>query len=245
MSDPVVLVAGMLCDDEVFRPWLATATSGRSVRLVRPSAESVDAVVAAILTVFPGRFRLVGFSLGGIVAIACALAAPERISRLGLVAVNPLPPRKAQREQWRGWRARSRAGVFAEVVDEVVDAMVPPGSDPDVRRRARKMAMRVGPAEFDRQLALQQSRPEERWALERIAAPTLILAGADDPLCPPPFSAQLHARIPRSRRHVLSDCGHLPFWERPHATASLLAGLLDPDGDDVVYSSEVRPGRRT
>ncbi|HEU4701514.1 MAG TPA: alpha/beta fold hydrolase, partial [Conexibacter sp.] len=50
---------------------------------------SFAGVHADVLALAPARFALAGYSMGGRVALALALAAPDRISRLALIGASP------------------------------------------------------------------------------------------------------------------------------------------------------------
>jgi len=50
--------------------------------------------------------------------------------------------------------------------------------------------------------------------LSDIEAPTLIVVGKDDKVCPLPRAEEMHRLIPHSRLVVLDDCGHIPMYER-------------------------------
>lgn len=63
-------------------------------------------------------------------------------------------------------------------------------------------------------------------AYEQIAVPTLIVAGADDPLREPGYADGLHVRIAGSELHVLERCGHLPQLEQPALFNRLLLDFL-------------------
>ena len=230
----MLVIAGMLCDEEVFGTWLKHAAFRRPVHVLRPSQPSLELAVAAVQGVSDQPVDLLGFSLGGVVAIACAVADPVRVRRLTLVATNPFPPREAQRRVWLEWRSRCLANDFAAVAAEVTDAMVPgPGSDA-LHRRAVDMAHRVGVDEFVRQLDLQLSRPAGPWTFETISAPTTIVAGDHDPLCPPDFQLHLARSIGHARSFVLDDCGHLCFWEQPDGVSRALAAEFDRSEEQVV-----------
>ncbi len=51
--------------------------------------------------------------------------------------------------------------------------------------------------------------------LNKIEAPTLILVGKDDFICPPSQAKRMHDNIPNSALHVFEKCGHFPFIEVP------------------------------
>ncbi|MEV4603290.1 alpha/beta fold hydrolase [Amycolatopsis sp. NPDC049253] len=50
-------------------------------------------------------------------------------------------------------------------------------------------------------------------AYERFRVPTLVIAGAEDPLREPGCADEIAARIPDAELRVYSECGHLPNIE--------------------------------
>ena len=244
MTTPLLAITGMLCDEDVFGTWLERRASLGPVHVLRVTQPSLRLAVADVQAVSDQPVDLLGFSLGGVVALACAVADPARVRQLTLVATNPFPPREAQRRVWRDWQQRCAAGEFAEVATDVTDAMVSGTDSPALHRRAIDMAHRVGVDEFVRQLDLQLSRPAGPWNLDAISAPTTVLAGDHDPLCPPSFSDHLARSVRQVQSSVLAGCGHLCFWEQPDEVRRALAAQVDRGEEEVVYSSRIRPIRR-
>jgi len=65
------------------------------------------------------------------------------------------------------------------------------------------------------------------WArLPQLAVPTLCIFGADDTLVPAENAHRLTDTAPQVRSVVLPDCGHLPQFEWPEATAALIDDFL-------------------
>ena len=60
--------------------------------------------------------------------------------------------------------------------------------------------------------------------LARITAPTLILAGRKDWICPPEFSEEIHALIPGSRLVIVEDSSHSMRVDAPER---LFGEILD------------------
>jgi 2-succinyl-6-hydroxy-2,4-cyclohexadiene-1-carboxylate synthase len=77
-----------LLDPQRYRP-LALDLPGHGAAADGARPITFASCVADVLEAAPTRFALVGYSLGGRVAIHVALAAPERVQRLVLVACNP------------------------------------------------------------------------------------------------------------------------------------------------------------
>src|SRR3954466_14322929 len=80
------LVADRL-DPERYRPLALDLRGHGDARDARPVA--FDGVVSDVAAQAPDRFVLCGYSLGGRVALHVALAHPERVSRLVLLASTP------------------------------------------------------------------------------------------------------------------------------------------------------------
>jgi pimeloyl-ACP methyl ester carboxylesterase len=62
---------------------------------------------------------------------------------------------------------------------------------------------------------------------ERIACPTLALAGSLDPVTPPEFAEAIAAAIPGARAGVIEGAAHWCQLEAPEAVNAQLLQLLD------------------
>ena len=115
----LLLLPGNMCDERMWSgllPWLGE----RAVAAPVPTEATIEAMAATCLERHPGRLMPVGFSMGGIVALAIARAAPDRVAALALLDTNagadapreeraPPPPaeRGARGRTWSGWSPRS------------------------------------------------------------------------------------------------------------------------------------------
>jgi poly(3-hydroxyoctanoate) depolymerase len=91
-------------------------------------------------------------------------------------------------------------------------------------------------------VAARRSRPPTMWGyasqlyavagwtslpwLHRISVPTLVLAGAKDPIVPPLNARILGSRIPDATVHIEPDAGHLLLLDRAPLCAALIADFL-------------------
>lgn len=218
---PLVLLAGMNCTDDL---WAGTGFDDA----IRPELvrESMDAQLDALLGELPDRFVIAGLSLGAIVAMALALAAPERVAGMCLVSTNAKAPTPAQREGWQDWIARLDAGEAAEALQESIlpallsaDAV---GEHPELLDRVRKMGRATSSAQLRAQLRMQLTRVDLLARLAELSMPTLIVSGRDDVICPPHFHTEIASALPRARL-VSYDGGHLLPMEKPHEFGRLLS----------------------
>jgi pimeloyl-ACP methyl ester carboxylesterase len=65
-----------------------------------------------------------------------------------------------------------------------------------------------------------------RGDLTRVRAPTLVVAGEDDPATPPEHGELIASLIPGARLAVLADAAHLANLEQPEAFTALMLDFL-------------------
>ncbi|HEX5728526.1 alpha/beta fold hydrolase [Microbacterium sp.] len=218
---PLVLLPGMNCTADL---WTGCDV-GEALTPVL-SEESIDAQVDRLLAELPRLFVLGGLSLGAIVAMALVVRAPERVAGLCLVSTNAKAPTVEQRISWQNWIERLDAGESARGLqaDALSELLSPEAAKRRVLvERTLAMADATGSDRLRAQLRMQSTRVDLRPALRAVTAPTLLVSGAEDSICPPEFHLEIAAALPRARV-VTIDGGHLLPMERPDAFGALLRG---------------------
>ena len=231
VDEPLVLLPGMNCSARLWsdvETGLSRRMPGLRVQHRPLQSSSIDAGAHALLDTLPQRFALAGLSLGAIVAMAMARIAPERVTRLCLMATNPYAPTSGQRQSWQRLRQDLAAGrAPRDIQHEMLPILLAgPARTPNLDERVLRMADETGSAALDRQLASQATRIDERPALRRVSVPTLLLAGGDDALCPVAKHEEMHQIIEDSRLAVLPGVGHLMTLEAPDTVSGYMAEWL-------------------
>jgi len=184
-----------------------------------------DGLLALLDEVAVERVSLCGISLGGMVGMALALAAPERVERLVLACTSAYigPP--------EGWAERARI-VRTEGIDAIADTVVDrwftrslAREEPETVARFRTMLTATAPEGYARCCeALGAWDARER--ISAIAAPALVIAGADDPATPVAHGELIASRVAGSRLVLLERAAHLANVEQADAfTAAVLEHL--------------------
>jgi 3-oxoadipate enol-lactonase len=166
------------------------------------------------------RFSFVGLSLGGAVGMHLALDAPERLNRLVLAATS------ARFGDAQGWDDRI-ALVREQGMEAIADVVLPRWFTPtfaDVQR-FRAMLVATPPETYVRYCEILR-RFDLRGRLAAIEAPTLAIAGAEDPTSPPEHLEAVAAEIGGANVVVIPHAAHLVSVERADAfNDALLAHL--------------------
>lgn len=190
-------------------------------------AQAVDSVLARA----PERFALCGYSLGGRVALALALAAPERLARLVLVACSP----GIEDEQERRARRASDAELARRLREEDYERFIESWrtqplfaeDPPAVGEAARAEQRRNRPEDLALVLeGLGAGTMTPLWGrLPELRMPVLIVAGSRDEKFLQ-LAGRMAALIPHARTQVLPG-GHALALECPRELAAAVESF-DP-----------------
>ena len=120
--------------------------------------------------------------------------------------------RFATPEFWEDRAATVRSEGVEAIADAVLERWFTPGFA-DLRRY-REMLVST-PAEGYARCCEALRDWDARGTLGAVRAPTLVVAGADDPSTPPADLEAIAAEIPGARLHVIDGARHLVNVERP------------------------------
>ena len=187
------------------------------------------------------RAAVLGYSMGGRLALFLATVAPERISALVLESSSPGIRVAAERRE----RAARDAALADEIERDGIAAFVERWERlplfatqarlPDAERaalRAQRLAQAPrGLANSLRGMG-QGAQPPLFERLPTIPMPALVLVGALDPAyCS--LGREMIRLIPKARLAIIPDAGHAVHLEQPEAFRSIVAEFLLECSDGV------------
>ena len=224
MTDPLVLIPGLNNTAAVFDRLRARLPADvPAIAVDNPALETVEAIAQALLPALPPRFRLVGFSFGGYVALALLQAVPERVSGVAMVCTAPNADTPAAAARRAASLQVVAEGRYVEATMAQAANAFHPDSVGDATLMAEREAMvrAYGPERFAAHVRAAIARPD-RTALLDGRHPTLVVGGSHDALFTP--HALAYAKhIPGARRVTIEGAGHLVPMERPAELAQCLA----------------------
>ena len=170
------------------------------------------------------RASLCGVSLGGMAGMWLGAHAPERIERLVLANTAPqmTPP-----EMWNQRIAKVNAGGVAAISDAVLGRWFSPSfaaQAPATMIQMKAMMERQPIAGYVACCAAVRDM-DQREAIARIRAATLIIAGRHDAATPPSHAAFMAERIPNARIIEL-DAAHISNIEAADAFNAAIVAFL-------------------
>jgi 3-oxoadipate enol-lactonase len=204
---------------------------GRSPVLPGPYeiADLAEDVVRLLDRLDVAAAHFCGISLGAMAGMALAAAHPDRVRRLVLcctAARMPAPEVYGQRAATV--RAHGTAAIAPDVVSRWVTAEFA-AAHPALIERLQAMVAAT-PDEGYAACCEAIERMDLRDLLPRISAPTLLIAGAEDPATPPEHAELIAAKVPDARVEVLSPAAHLASIEQPDAVSRLIVDHLTVNG---------------
>ena len=184
------------------------------------------------------RVAVVGYSMGGRVALHLALSASggaDRLWALVLESASPGIEDASEREE----RLRSDAAVAEAIEREGIAAFVDrwqaqplfatQGRLPaTARERLRRQRLRNDPVGLGNSLRGMGAGAQEPVfdRLSEIRTPTLVLAGSEDEkYCA--LARRTAAALPRARLQIVPEAGHAVHLERPGAFAEAVREFLE------------------
>ncbi len=240
---PVVLFGGSLGSDlRMWEPQVAPLVA-RGYRVIRydtrghggspvpPGPYDIEDIGADVLALLDelglARVHHVGLSLGGMTGMWLGAHAPDRIASLVLCCTSA---KLGPKQMWADRAATVRAEGTAAIADAGIGRWLTPGfaaAHPEVAAFLREMIAAV-PDEGYAACCGAVERMDQLDSLPKITAPTLVIAGAEDPATPP----EGHARpitdgIPGARLEIVGNAAHLGNYERPEEFTRLILGHLE------------------
>jgi 3-oxoadipate enol-lactonase len=208
---------------------------GRSDRPPGPysAADMADDAVAVLDCEGLGRAHIYGISLGGMIAQEIALRHPDRLERLVLGATTAGGTHATAADEATLAFFHRRGQMPAE---EAVWASVPYNYSARTRAEhgdriaadiAQRLRFPVEPEPYAAQLAAALGH-DTYDRLPSIAAPTLVVHGAEDVMVPPANGKLLADRIPEAELLELGGAAHLYPTDAPDGDRRIAEFLSAP-----------------
>lgn len=226
----VCFLPGMMCDQQLWEAVWSELPAAWELRYI-PMEQCADR--ASMLDLMAEKtgdepVHMVGFSMGGYLALEYGLNRPAAYRSLTLVGASafglPAPERERRMKYLPllaqgGYKGISRHRIAQFVHPDKVD-------DPAVGGVVREMDARLGKETLIRQISSGSLRESYLGDLHRLTCPTQLIGAEGDQIIKPSSLRKMEARIADVRLHLLADTGHMIPLERPQQLAALLQEFI-------------------
>ncbi|HTT48321.1 MAG TPA: alpha/beta fold hydrolase [Pseudolabrys sp.] len=235
----LVVLHSLLSDRHAFDPVLPALAAKHRVTLINlPGFHGsqptplplMDAYVAAVEDGFQefgvgNDSILIGNGFGGTVALAFAMAHPERIERVVLSdAAACFPPEGRKQFAVMADRVATEGlGAVAEIAAKRVYSPAYLAAHPEAVEERKQVLLTIDPKAFQAACKILQEADLEKL-LHRMHVPTLVVCGEFDQATPPALNKAVAEKVAGAKYIELPGCGHCPPLEQPQA---FLAAIKD------------------
>ncbi|KUL89181.1 hypothetical protein ZTR_03784 [Talaromyces verruculosus] len=256
-KDPIVFIHGLGASLEYYRPLIQAAgleESGHRIILydleghgLTPTRASHTATLKTyamdleLLLSAKGvnSATLVGWSLGGLIAMYFAQTHPSMISKLVLLGPggSPLPEQAVKMFKQRAAVVREQgmeaSGVAQSVATGATSALTK-ATRPLAIAAVRQFLVSTHPEGYAKGCMALAKSPETVISVEVLRMPTLIVVGRDDSISPLAVAENYLRRLPNGRLEVLDGVGHWHVLEDLEVTAKVIKTFLAQSDDSVL-----------
>lgn len=228
-KNPVYILPGTLCNHLMFAAQITALQNVGYTPYVIPFTEQSSIAQMAQLckkiAVEPGPF--IGFSMGGIVALALLKSDPELITSLCLISSNYLAD-KPERPAIRLKQIQQAKNTSVE--DVLKSDFLPHYFHQPTNKHtqlALTMAGELGINAFSAQLSALATREDTLSVIKKSTKKLLIIGGEHDALCPTSIQQTMHDASLNSDLILLGNCGHFVPLERSNTLNVILLDWLE------------------
>jgi pimeloyl-[acyl-carrier protein] methyl ester esterase len=197
-------------------------------------AGTLDDMARAVLAVVPAPAALVGWSLGGLVALRAALLQPASVTALALIASSPCFMRKPD---WQSAMLPELLETFAaeleqdyqRTLDRFLALQVRGSAHATEALKSLRATLHAGgsPQLAGLRAGLDVLRSTDlRREAALLQCPALLLMGERDTLVPCSAGQAAVRLFPDAQLTVVDTAGHAPFISAPDSVANTLRRFL-------------------
>jgi pimeloyl-ACP methyl ester carboxylesterase len=190
---------------------------GRSVGAPLPSIAALADWTAALLDAAGvARARVVGHSMGSLVALETAARHPGKITALGLIATAA--PMRVSDDLLSAAKTNDHAAIdmmsiWGEGYRATLGGSLAPGLW--MLGGAERLLERARPGVIFADLAACNAYPDALAAAAKVAVPAIVIQGSRDVMTPAKSGKAVANAIPGCRLAMIEGAGHMLMSERP------------------------------
>ncbi|AWN72369.1 alpha/beta hydrolase [Legionella anisa] len=228
MNKDIVLIPGALATPKLWNLQEIFFQESKRFHYVDVlNSNSIVEMAHRFTSIAPKKFTLIGFSMGGYIALELYRHIPNKIEKLILInSAAKLVSEKGQLERERSLDLIDK-GKFDFLIKLIFKNSIYNKQKHNLLLPiAQEMAMEVGVKNYKKQLNAILNKPDHSTLLPSIECPTLLIASKEDHVMPPERSEHMAKNIKHSTLIYFEQCGHMAMLEKPEEMNQILNDWL-------------------
>ena len=223
----LLFIPGLLCTKAIFEAQFEAFDGIADCHVADTTGmASITEMAEKALEQMSGDFAVLGFSMGGYVALEIARLAPMRLTGLALVSTSAKPDTPEKQAARQALVDLSKIGKFKGVTPRLLPRFFSAQSLEDDAKTSvvLKMGAEIGQENFMLQQQAIMGRRDQRPYLADFTKPSVVICGTKDVLTPPEESQEAAGLLPNASLHLLEDIAHMSTLEAPASVNQALRG---------------------
>lgn len=224
---PFVFLPGTLCDERLWHNQTALFKEHHHVNL--RTQDNLPDMIAEVEKAPFKKFIVVGFSMGGYVALEFALNFPDRVKHVVAIGSSFLGYPAHELQVVEKAIPMIEKGLFKGITQRRMKEFLHPDSyeKAEVRDLIQSMAGPDASAVYLRQLKATLYRNNLSDKIIHLKKPLTAIGGKQDQVVLPETILEFKKAVPNSNVILLEGCGHFVPLEKPNEVNEILRNLAE------------------
>lgn len=223
MNKSLFFLPGLMCNDRLWHqvwPLLNDNLKPQAINFgAHHNMDAIQTDITQSLDLEPAN--LVGFSMGGYLAMRYAMQFPQSINKLILICATGSNLTKHEQTKRKKIIAYAKSNYYSGINDQRIKQFVhPKHAKGPVADTIKQMDQELGKEYLIAHMEATAERPALYSQLEKLDCPVLLIAAEQDTLIPPAQMELLAKHFKHATLKVIPDCGHMSPLEAPQQVAS-------------------------
>jgi len=171
-----------------------------------------------------------GLSMGGMIAMHAAIAAPDRVSALVLLDTHAGAETRYKKLKYRAMSLGTKAvGIspFFPAVIPLLFGRTTRAENPALIEEWKSKIASIHVPSVTRAVGVLVRRPSIVGELANVQVRSMVIVGEEDASLPVPISQEIADALPNASLVVIPEAGHLSALEKPEEVTEAMLAFLD------------------